>query len=359
MATTTQTLETTLDRWYSDENIQLYPAGTTPDRLTHTYTPERKGEDGKPMQFDRVGELLSSLRSDVESWYIQKTGQPKMDTYNLADLANDVRKKFYGDERFKEALMLLGIDWNQHHKKITIPWWNEIIAGELSHKVKEDGTIHATYGPGHSYETQLMRAGIERSIRDVGIDGVVLAAPDEESPEGYVVVGIRGGESYPNCRHLVGTGKLKASKEFMSGKESIWDIYFRQELGPELWEGIGKDITSATVFARTHDHMINRGNPTYLFLIKLALTREEVRKKWRENKDPDKAEHKEIEFIPANPQAIRGYLAKYYRGKVENRKNRKEEEEYILGPGAMDLAAFAGMKPSKLGEFHKENEKGW
>src|SRR3989338_5784794 len=144
---------TDLDFILGNDVITRYPWPVAPSQLMHVYSPQRTNSRGEQIPFDRITALLHGLRSYIETQYEREMGQ-KMNTFALGEKIDSVRAQFWRDERFREAFALLELDYDKDHMKATIPWWNEVAAGELDYKEYPD--IHGVglvFGSRHSLET--------------------------------------------------------------------------------------------------------------------------------------------------------------------------------------------------------------
>jgi len=336
---------------FGPEIIQVYPVGT---QLTHSYTDSRTDGSGEPIDFQKAKESLDTVKIEVFSWYKGETGQ-NIDTYHLGDMLETVREKFWNHLSFQSACASLGLE-ERMFRDINIPWFNEISAGEVSYGL-EGQVAHVGFRPMHSFEVLLTRAGYDFPIKGSSIDGLVFTAPDEESDQGHVVLGIRGGNtSYSNTYHVTAAGTLRVTEGLKTGNETIQDVWLRDEFRPELGELKNQRILEVRPYSRVIDHLLNRGNATYVFSAKLDLTKKEFEKLWSKNDDPDKGEHSSLVFIPANSGAVNGFIRDNFKGKVENKKHRGDEERVLLPSGAFDLASFSGMSPEELGSLYQEGD---
>ncbi len=338
-----------LDSIFERAVITTYPWTVAPPQLTHVYSPERENSRGERIPFDQITALLQGLRSDIETQYEQETGQ-KMNTFALGERIDAVRAQFWRDERFREAFALLELDYDKDHTKATIPWWNEVAAGELDYREYPDiHRVGLVFGPRHSLETQLMRQGVERPVRNVSVGGIIITT-EADSETGYAVIGLRGGAAYSNTYHI-NAGALMATPEFRMGLQTVYDIFRQKELLPEF--GISDaDVVSARLDSRIYDHVIDKG-PMYVFVVKTQLTRKKLHEQWEANLNPDKAEHDEPIYITDTPSAVQGFIQENYRGIVANR-NRADHERFLLHPGALALAAYSGMPISQLRTLFRE-----
>ena len=330
-------MNTNLEQIFAQDTIQVFQ-NISAESLTHSYSDERTNSQGEPIPFDEITKILKGLKQDTEEWYLKEFKEP-MNTYKLGERTKQVLNKFYTDSRFKQAFELLELDFKDH-PHATIPWWNEIAAGELDYSLTESG-INLRLGPRHSLETQLMRAGIERPVKNVSVGSIIL------TKDNFLVFGLRGGASYPRTYHI-NAGSLKIDENFKQGKSTIYYVFKENELKKEF-NLTEEDLSSTTLHSRTFDRIIDQG-PMYNFLLQTNLYKDSLYEKWSANPDLDKAEHDSLVFVPANPPAINQFIKTNYRGQVENRP-REDNERYLLHPGALALASFSGMKPNELREL--------
>jgi hypothetical protein len=329
------------DELFGEDAIMVYPDRTPAENLKHSYVDFRTGINGRKIDFDEVHTLLRTLRSDVNDWYQEETRQP-MDTYKLGQMLDAVQQKFWSDERFKSALDLLGLPYEKR-KDVKMPWWNEVAGGELEHRVDSDG-IHVKLCPRHSYETQLIRSGHPISVKSVSVGGIIMS-------EDYIVIGLRGGKSFPNTYHI-NAGALRVTEGLKRNEETIHDIFKKVELEPEF--GVQeKDISESTLISRVMDYSIEQG-PMYVFLVKTNLSTDQLTERWKINQDEDKKEHIELRFVRASPDSVNLFIRKSYVGLCENSLSRASNERYLLHPGALGLASFSGMPVSELKNLYKE-----
>ncbi len=337
-------LEKRIERAFQDDVILTYPKETTIAKLTHSYTEDRLNKQGNRIDFAKLKQVLTSLKHDVEAWYHAETGKQKMDTFALGDLQNEVKNRFYSDSKFQEAFSLLGVNYDEHHKKIYIPWWNEIGAGEQSHKVLEEGVANSVFVPMHSFETQLNKKGLELGVNATSTDGLLVTS------DNYIALGVRAGSGHPNTYHIIPAGYLQAKDSLRNGLTTIYQGFVEDELTPE--SGVTQeDIVYARPLSRVHDFIISNGGPEFIFYVQTELSKEQLVERWKDSRTKHKAEHSSIEFVPANPDAVNDFLAKNYKGFVVNKLDRKDSERYILHPAALALASYSGMPLSELKKY--------
>jgi len=340
-----------VDKAYAPKVIQHFPEGTTDESFSHSYSEQRHNAGGHVIPFDLVSDFISEAREKVSNWYREKTGQ-EFNNYNLGDLTQETREQFWQNPSFNKAIKILGYEPSEIREGINLPWWDELLAGEGHCEVIQDKYVHSDFAPMHSFELQLRRAGIETPLSAVGIDGVVLTTPDAESQTGYIPIGIRGGSSYPNTYHLLATGSLKATEGFKQGTQSITQVFKEEELLPEVGDLQDSAIKSIKPIARVEDYLLNN-SPTYVFQVNTNLSQEGIKDLWLKNEGEDKGEFRDIFFIPADRASVKDFLNENYIGAVENKQDRTDEKRILLPPGALDLAAFAGITPQELRKFYR------
>ncbi len=333
-------METNESILFGDEIITVYNSLDVSE-LTHTYSPRASGERGG-IDFNNAHQILDSLDRDVRNWYKERYKED-MDTYHLGEKFETVQQKYRDDGRFTEALQILEIP-SEQVENIRIPWWNEIAGDEIGYERKDDG-VHIQIGPRHSYETQCIRNGFKRSISSLSVAGIILSAPEGKSQERFIAIGIRGGKSYRNTYHI-NAGALGITPEFARYEHSMYDVFKQLELVKEF--GIqDRDIDRACVHSRIMDYSIENG-PMYNFLVETNLTRNQIHEKWKTNFDPDKAEHQNILFIPANAGSIKNFVLHNYKGHCDSKMERTNDHRFLLHPGALALAAYSGMSSADL-----------
>lgn len=335
-----------LEEVFSDSVITSFPEGSSRENLFHLYKKNRRGVD-----IEAALGMAGQAYREVVAWYENLYGE-KFDKFNLKDRVDSVRQRFMLSRSFIESLNALRVEPNDTHK-VNLPWWVESLAGETKCNVHGED-IHSTFAPMHSYEFQLLRSGVMpkgEPVSGVGIDGVVLTGGNSKRK---VIMGVRAGSSYSNTLHVLSGGSLRATDNFKNGTESIYDIFVREELKPEMGDLQETSIRSIVPIARTKD--VNRwnGDVTYVFRVETNLEEDEAVDLWVKNPHRDKAEHSELVFVPSDRSSIRKFISLTYRGKVENRGSRKDDDRYLLHTGALDLCAFAGLSPSELRDSYKE-----
>ena len=322
-----------------------YPTGFKPENLRHSFSSDaRTRKDGKPIDFERVVSLVDGMTSDISAEYMRKTGKG-FDSYKLGSALGEWRERYHNDPRLTGALWLLGQE-NDVIGKINLPWWNKVAASEIGHTLGDNGAIVAI-APRHSYETQLMRKGMKIDVKNVSVGSIVI------SNDGWIAIGLRGGVSYSNTYHI-NAGALGLSQGIMSGQETIYDYFLRNELGREF--GIGKgDIALAEVGSRVVDSVTDKGT-MYVFHVRTNLSFEEICARHENNKDPDKEEHTRLVRIEDNPEAVWDFVKENYRGSVGSRDGRRDSERFLLHPGALALAAYAKRSVPEVASLYREGE---
>lgn len=335
------------EKAFSPEVVEVYANGT---QLTHEYTNSRKDSSGGEIDFNEAVNLINHVGTGVRAWYESKTGQI-FNNLSLGDFDTSVREQYWNNPDFVRACKIIGLE-KDVIRDINLPWFNESLAGEIDYS-KTPGSAHVVFGSMHSFETLLTRMGYNMPVKSTSVDGVIMAAPDAQSAEGYIVLGVRGGHSFRNTYHVIGAGSLRATEAFKRGEESMQDVWEREEFRPEIGN-IPAENVKIRPHAKTQDWLLNRGNTTYLFEAKTDLTRDQITDIWRTSEAHDKQEHSELVFVPANPKSINDFIATNYRGNVANRQDRSSSERLLLPPAALALISVSGMSPQQLGEHYRE-----
>lgn len=347
------TLESKIERAFQDDVIFKYPEGTSITQLHHEFLSERKNALGDVVSTDgfyQIKEELAFLDKEVMAWHLDTYGS-ELNKFGKGAEVEASKERYRNDTRFKKAFDLFGVDWGQHNTKIYIPWWNEVGASQISHEQLPDGGYKASFVPMHPFELQLVKRGLDLPVKTTSTLGVLVAAPDETSREGYIVLGVRTGSGHANTYHVVPAGYLQASGEFIRGEATIYDGFVKDEVTPE--SGLTKnDISDVNPLAIVRDYIISNGGPEYTFLLQSKLNKEQILQKWREHEGAkDCHEHAEFVFVPAKKEAVNDFIAKNYVGSVANRPDRKDSERYILHPAALALASYSGMPLSTLKSY--------
>ncbi len=328
---------------FAPTTILKYPNGFAPGQLRHIFDQNlRKGTDGSSIDFRKAQRLLEELRCTIAQEYKRETGD-EFNGFALGDRSDSIRRRFWEDMRFKDALNVLGHDISQA-EKIRIPWWNEIAASEAGHEFQGDSaTVLLT--PRHSYETQLMRSGVSIGIRNVSVGGIVITS------DGLVAIGLRAGATLPNTYH-VAAGALGLTPGIMAGASSMYDFFVAYELGPEF--GVRRnDVIEASVVSRTET---NTGDMDvmYTFHVRTNLGRGALNARYEGNFDADRGEHTRLVFIKDDPAALWEFIKAHYRGLAANNEQRPDSERLLLHSGALPLAAYAGRKIGELAALFVE-----
>lgn len=323
--------------------------GIPVENLIHSFDPVRIGKRDR-IDLAAAHSCASLADGEVRELFRFRTGKA-FDRYHASpEETRMVQEAFYANEKFIAALEHLEIEKGLA-RLITLPWWNELAGGEVSFEF-EEGIAQVVLQEKHSYETQIMRAGIERAVQNVSVAGVVLTAPDPITHQRKLALGLRGGKSYSNTFHCL-AGALHMTEELRAGSSSIFSVFVETELGPEMGL-VRDDISKATLCLRIYDRQIDQG-PSYVFLLETNLREDEISARWAANPNPDKAEHQELLFLPFNTKEVRAFISKYYRGAVTNRP-RGDNERYLLHPGALILAGLSGMAPEELQLYRRKGE---
>ncbi len=321
---------TNVSKLFERDTLTKYPSKLSADKLSHGYFGGRPGSI-KPPKVREAKVMLDGLGQDVISRYRTTTGK-EFDRYNLGEMTDTVKGMYIEDARFRAALELLCID-PVHAQKITLPWWNDVAANELEHTLQPDGTPSVLIGPRHSYETQLVRHGASiDGFNGIAVGGII------ETADGYFVIGLRGGASYPNTYQLHG-GALALTEGIIAGHQPIYDAYKSEELTPEM--GLSDDrISSACIHSRIFD-WATEDAPLYVFLIATEYTLAEMEAAYERNKHQDKAEHTRLVGVKKDPDSVLAFIREKYRGVVSDDRNRGPDRRYLHHSGAIALLSMA------------------
>jgi hypothetical protein len=314
-----------------------------------------RGDEVSTEGFLTIKDALAALDTEVRDWHFETYGV-SFDNFAKGPEQEQKKERYRQDTRFKQAFDFFGIDWEQHRSKIYLPWWNELGASRIAHERFPDGCYTSTFVPMHPFELQLVKGGVNILVQTTSTDGILIAQPDADSKEGYVVLGVRTGSGHPNTYHVVPAGYLQASPAFIHGKATLYENFVQDELTPE--SGLmNDDIEEARPLAVIHDYLITNGGPEYIFLVRSKLTKKQILERWKSTRATDRQEHSEFVFVPADKASVNEFIAKNYVGSVANRHDRNEHERYILQPAALALAAYSGMPLSELKSYcnGKEN----
>src|SRR3989344_2965948 len=356
------TQEDRIKRAFQDGSIKRISVN-----LHHEYSPKRLNNDRTFVPLDEVYNLVDEAVEKILPWYQDRVGEPFNKTRPpKTEVAGEFRTKLYGQPGFRKATDILfgGGSFNELNDLNALPktpWYNEIMTGEEKYEnvfgSKYDDSLHTRTEYTnvdlvqlHSLELQLNREGFIIPVKPVSTDGIIITSPDDKSEKGYIVFGVRGGGSYPNTYHTVGAGGLSVSDALKERKESIEEAFVRGELIPELGERLN-GVSSVRSIGRTEDWLLGTGNITYVFQVNTELSKEQVTKSWVTAKDAK--EHRELVFIPNNSNGVERFLRENFRGVVENRINRTDNERVLLNPGALDLAVYAGIEPAQLRGYYR------
>ena len=326
---------------FAHEVLVKYPE-LAPTSLTHTYSPQRYTASGELLDLQGAHESLTMVSQSIFSRFAQ-TYQRPFDRYGAsAQEIEWVRQAFYDHPDFKKALDKLDIP-QECADFIKIPWFNEIAGGEARYDGDGDSP-RVVLCPRHSYETQLMRVGVYRPVRNVSVMALMFTKPDPETGIPSVVIGLRGGKSYYNTFHLP-AGALELSEGLKAGSESIFDVFERTELYPET--GITGADASIKLWGRIDDRVLDQG-PGYIFRVDTGLSSDEVLAKFVSNGHIDRGEHRSFTFIPCRTRDIQSFIRRYYKGAVVSDNARTDDELRLLHPAALVLAGLSDMPLEEL-----------
>jgi hypothetical protein len=280
--------------------------------------------------------LIDEIQQDVRIQYQEKFGTA-FDRFKLGDNFETAREMFLQHKKFDAILDLLKID-KELKDNIRLPWWSETSLVELGYRI-HGSVIGAYLRPAHSYHVQLLRAGINpHNISPVSVSGLLVTPGTKKEPNGHLVLGLRGGSSFPNTYHLIA-----GAAKFEPNLTSLQEIFEQTELYEEV--GLHEGTYAITPVARFVDSGLAKppGDIHYFFEVKTSLLPHELEKTWNANNHPDKTEHNGLVFIPHTTEAIENFIRKNYKGISVNDRKRTPENAELLHPAALALIAYAGL----------------
>ena len=210
----------------------------------------------------------------------------------------------------------------------------------------------------HSYHIQLIRNGVgDLHVCSTTVAGILITTPTEDSPNGHIALGLRGGANYPNTWHMIAGAAKYSAKLFEDNYYSIIDIFRSTELIEEI--GIDPSLAIIKPCARLHDLGLAKppGDINYFFTVETGVSKEELVSLWTKNSHEDKGEHQRIIFIPNDTESIVSFLKANYYGITENKRNRPDNERELLHPAALGLIAYTGISIELLEEIAANNSK--
>lgn len=315
------------------------------DVFEHSLTNEPQGPGLEDLQ--AAEKLIQGVQIAMETWYKGKFNQD-FDRYNLiTERRETVLGFFRSQEGFNKALVKLGIHASQA-ADVSLPWWNEISLLESRYETDVTCKISSFIQPSHSYITQLKRKGkIESPMATMSVSGLLQTKENDEGVS-HIVLGVRGGLSFPNTYHLIPIGGAKFDKNILSGPEPFENLLRTTELVEEF--GAISRSTSITPLCRALDLALIRspGDVNYCYSVKLDLTKGQVEKHWRDNNHEDAKEHGELLFIENDKDAILKFIKDNYRGITKNEVSRPRDEAELLHPAMLVLIAHAGISLAEI-----------
>ena len=300
--------------------------------LGHRVVPRRAGAD-----LDLAVRRAEAARREIASDYEARYGEP-LDTYRLGARHAEVLERFHAHPAIGEALTALGHP-PELAARLGLPWWNESGCTERGFHPSAD-RVMVELEPRHSFETQLVRSGVPIGGASASVAGLLRTAPEPAHPAGAYVVGLRGGASYPNT-YMLPVGALQMTPALSAGETTVFDVFVETELREEL--GFGEEMLEGAELRARYLDMPREREATYLFELRCRLGAEEVAAAWRRNRSEDRAEHRELRFVGAEPDEVRAFVTTFYRGAVPNELDRPDAERRLLHTGALALAAAAEL----------------
>jgi len=301
------------------------------DRLTHEYR--------SSPEIEKAASLLRSLISDSVAWFRSSQGED-FDRYDLSHGAV-MKPRMWNDERMREALHMLGLPQDQV-QKLYLPWWNEIAGSETGMRLEEGG-VHAVLGARHTYQSQMMRQGLDiPGICSVSVAGFVHTSDDR------LVIGLRGGANFPNTYYF-SAGALAMAPLVQSGGMQIYRFFLNEELRKE-YGMMREDVSKAELLCKVVLEGADR-DTSYVFVTYTPLPLSQVLQRYASNNDPDKKEHNGLEGI--RPDEVTSFVREFYKGTAINDQKRTFEQRVLLPQGAGPLLLYSGADLSLMDELAK------
>jgi len=244
------------------------------------------------------------------------------------------------DKRMADVFRILEMDYS-NVQKLYLPWWNMEGGMEISCR-KDGGGVLVELGSRHSYQTQLMRQGVDiQGMNSVSVAGIVHTSDNK------LVVGLRGGFNFPNTYYF-NAGALNMTEQLKGGTATIYGTYLRTELRDEY--GLSSEASRATLLSRVECHGKDR-DISYVFAIRTPATFDEIRKIHGTNPHPDKHEHRFLEALDATQDAVMDFVRLFYKGAAANDSARRFEERVLLPQGAAPLIDYVSGDVAALEKF--------
>jgi hypothetical protein len=296
-------------------------------KLKHTFVKNEKISSAIPI----ADGIFQSSLEDFEG----KMGM-KFDRYN-ARHAEIMKPIMWKNKRMPEVFDLLGLDYG-NVEKLYLPWWN--VEGGMEISCKETpGGVMVGLGSRHTYQTQLMRQGVDiPGMNAVSVAGIVHTSDNK------LVVGLRGGLNFPNTYYF-NAGALGMTDALKSGSDTIFSTYLRTELKEEY--GMSDGGKGAILLSRVQIHGTDR-DISYVFVIKTPAKFREIMMIHQSNPSLDRHEHRLLTGIGDTEKAVLEFVNEFYSGVVDNDLNRKYRDRKLLPQGAAPLIDCVGGDISVL-----------
>ena len=313
--------------------------GIPVENLTHSFKP-RFTPAGAEIDFTKVSELFRNSYEEI----VARIGH--FDRFNLGTRKEKVLDLFHSHPSYLAGLEMLGVKAENLDRAFR-PWWNVVTALEVDCE-KSDDRCHISLTSSHSQEVDLSG---EAPGYNTSVVGLVITKPEESYPNGKIVLGIRGGYNYRNTFMLV-AGSLQATPELLSGKQSIYRFFESTELKNEL--GIEhSQIAKAECLASFVD-CSTKPWPHYTFQVQTNLYENDIKALWKNARDH--GEHRSLIFLPNDPESIRKFIRKYYKGYCSNRSDRADNEKQLLHIPALALAHHAEISLDFLAALYRPDK---
>ena len=301
--------------------VSIERLGVSASGLRHTFAKD----DNIPRATRIVDEIF---QNSIRKFTGRKIGA--FDKFNPIH-AEIMRPIMHEDSRMAEVFRILELEYTDVGK-LYLPWWNVEGGREVSCS-REGNDFIVALGSRHSYQTQLMRQGVDIQ----GMNAVSVASIVHTS-DNNLVVGLRGGLNFQNTYYF-SAGALNLTEQLKNGTATIYSTYLRTELRNEY--GMDSEMSHATLISRVECHGTDR-DVSYVFAIKTRATFEEIRRIHEANPNQDKHEHRRLEAVNATLGAVMDFVGRYYRGAASNDNARNDRDIVLLPQGAAPLIEYVG-----------------
>lgn len=112
-----------------------------------------------------------------------------------------------------------------------------------------------------------------------------------------------------------------------------------------------------TLHSRHHDRLLDGNASLYAFRCTLNVTAAELLKIWDANKDPDKQEHKKLEFVSYDRASMRDFLQRFFKGRPVNDPARTEEQREVSPHAVFPIALELRMHVKEVAAIIRNNQR--